>query len=54
MDLVLPGIMLLEILIQTGNSLTFVWEPQKAFSPALQNFDQSCVLLFKSYSESFR
>jgi hypothetical protein len=39
---------------QRGGSSTFVWEPQEAFSPAPQNFHQSCILLLKSYPESFR
>jgi hypothetical protein len=33
---------------------TFVWEPQEAFSPATQNYDQCSNLSLKIYPESFR
>jgi hypothetical protein len=36
--------MLIQIWIPSGGSPTFVWEPQEAFSPASNIFDQSCIL----------
>jgi hypothetical protein len=44
MDRVFPVIMLILIWIPNGGSPTFVWEPQEAFSPAPNFFDQSCIL----------
>jgi hypothetical protein len=41
--------MLIQVLIPNGGGPTFEWERQEAFSPAPQNFDQSCILSSKSY-----
>jgi hypothetical protein len=46
--------MLIKILIPNDGSQTFVWKPQEAFRPAPQTFYQSCILLLKSFPESFR
>jgi hypothetical protein len=48
--------MMIQILISNGagGSTTFVWEPQKAFSSAPQNVDQSFNLSLKGYPESFK
>jgi hypothetical protein len=34
--------------------MIFVWEPQEAFRPTPQIYDQSCILSFESYPKSLR
>jgi hypothetical protein len=50
MDCVFSAIILIQILIQNCGSPTFVYDPQAAFSPALQNFDQYQYFIIKKLS----